>query len=386
MAAGLVGSVMTAFTATVAALLGGGVAIWGPLYLYALILVAGLAFLLVVRRGFDAVAVILLAGNIAVSFSTTYLAGGVAQSGANIMWGIVAPITAMLFFSRRSAAIWFVVYVASIVWAVFFPRMALHEVSEAFAEWLFVINMVGVAGFVTAGLLYFLGERDKAQRLVEVERARSDSLLRNILPDEIALQLKDGASIIADHFEDATVLFADIADFTPLSATMAPDEIVEILNEAFSEFDRLADKYGVEKIKTIGDCYMAAAGVPVARTDHAHVLALMALDIQRLVAGRTFRGHRLRFRIGLNSGPLVAGVIGERKFIYDLWGDTVNTASRMESHGVAGTIQVTDSTRRHLEANFVLSDRGTLAIKGKGEMPTFILEGERQPIGALPDR
>ena len=166
---------------------------------------------------------------------------------------------------------------------------------------------------------------------------------------------------------------------------MTPDEIVEILNEAFSEFDRLADRYGVEKIKTIGDCYMAAAGVPVPRPDHAHVLALMALDIQRLVAERTFRGHRLRFRIGLNSGPLVAGVIGERKFIYDLWGDTVNTASRMESHGVAGTIQVTEATRRHLEPRFALSDRGTLAIKGKGEMPTFTLEGEREPASSVPD-
>ena len=207
---------------------------------------------------------------------------------------------------------------------------------------------------------------------------RSDALLLNILPDEIVDRLKEGERVIADRFDDASVLFADIADFTPMSATMEADELVDLLNEVFTELDALADRHAVEKIKTIGDAYMVAAGVPTPRPDHAEALADLALDIAALVADRRFRGREISFRIGINSGPVVAGVIGEQKFIYDLWGDAVNVASRMESHGRAGRIQITESTRRHLDGRYIITPGGSVDVKGKGPTRVYFVEGRAE--------
>lgn len=218
-------------------------------------------------------------------------------------------------------------------------------------------------------------ERSRLIELLQRERAKSDALLLNILPQEIADTLKNENRVIAQRFDEVSILFADIVAFTPLSATLSPTQLVEILNEVFSLLDALAERYGVEKIKTIGDCYMVAAGAPRPRADHAHVLTQMALDIQATVAQHTFQGHRLAFRIGINSGAAVAGVIGYKKFSYDLWGDTVNTASRMESHGAPGVIQVTAATYELIKDAFSCESLGVVPVKGKGELPVWRVTG-----------
>jgi adenylate cyclase len=204
---------------------------------------------------------------------------------------------------------------------------------------------------------------------------RSEELLLNILPPSIAGRLKTVGGTIADGFTDVTVLFADIVGFTTLSADMPPERVVAMLNELFCQFDDLAGELGLEKIKTIGDCYMVAAGLPEPRPDHAEAIAKMGLGMLRIVRELDARtGQRLDVRIGIHSGPVVAGVIGKRKFVYDMWGDTVNTASRMESHGVPGAIQISDDCRRLLDGKFPLVARGAIEVKGKGTMETWLLE------------
>ncbi|MBW4678826.1 MAG: DUF3365 domain-containing protein [Microcoleus vaginatus WJT46-NPBG5] len=208
------------------------------------------------------------------------------------------------------------------------------------------------------------------------EQEKSERLLLNILPQPIADQLKQGHHTIADWFSEVTVLFADIVGFTQLSDRISPTELVNVLNEIFSGFDRLTEKYGLEKIKTIGDNYMVAGGLPTQRPDHAEAIAEMALDIQQEIEQFNAK-HKaeLSIRIGINTGPVVAGVIGTKKFIYDLWGDAVNTASRMESHGIPGAIQVTESTYERLQDKFAFKERGVMEIKGKGQMTTYLLTG-----------
>jgi guanylate cyclase len=211
---------------------------------------------------------------------------------------------------------------------------------------------------------------------LRVEQDKAESLLLNILPRSIADKLKAEATTIADQFQAASILFADIVDFTPLSDRLAPAEVVGVLDHLFTHFDELADRYGVEKIKTIGDCYMVAAGVPTPRADHARAMALMALDMREAMRSEDDVRHlELELRIGINSGPVVAGVIGRKRFLYDLWGDAVNMASRMESHGTPGEIQVTRDTYELLKDEFVLDRRGTVPIKGKGDVETWYLVG-----------
>ena len=215
-----------------------------------------------------------------------------------------------------------------------------------------------------------------AMRLLGEERARSERLLLNILPAPIAERLKATEGSIAEHSDGVTVLFADIVGFTPLSARKTPQALVELLNQIFSEFDALADAHGLEKIKTIGDAYMAVAGLPEPWLDHAARAARMALAMHYAAARVSAEtGEELVLRIGLHSGPVVAGVIGRRKFAYDLWGDTVNTASRMESHSLPGAIHCTEATAMLLKGAFQLQPRGAMKIKGKGEMHTFLVTG-----------
>ncbi|MDX2091272.1 MAG: adenylate/guanylate cyclase domain-containing protein [Kofleriaceae bacterium] len=209
---------------------------------------------------------------------------------------------------------------------------------------------------------------------LSAEKATSERLLLNVLPAPIAERLKTGENLIVDRFESVTVMFADIAGFTALSSRTSPEALVTMLNELFSLFDTLAEKHGLEKIKTIGDSYMAVAGVPRPIADHATAMAYMALEMQAGVEAYAKRtGSELTIRIGLHTGPVVAGVIGTKKFIYDLWGDTVNTASRMESHGIPGRVQVSEATYKLLVEQFELEARGVIDIKGKGEMNTYLL-------------
>ncbi|MBD2568220.1 adenylate/guanylate cyclase domain-containing protein [Anabaena lutea] len=216
----------------------------------------------------------------------------------------------------------------------------------------------------------------RARQELEIAQQQSEKLILNILPRVIAEQLKQEHTTIADSFLEVTVLFADIVGFTELSSHTPPPQLVELLNTIFCLFDELAELHGVEKIKTIGDAYMAVAGLPNHRSDHAIAIANMALDMQQAVTlFNQEQNQSFRIRIGISTGPVVAGVIGLKKFAYDLWGDTVNTASRMESHGIAGTIQVCEASYHLLKEQYLLEKRGLIKVKGKGEMMTYLLKG-----------
>ena len=220
-------------------------------------------------------------------------------------------------------------------------------------------------------------EQAYLKRLAD-EQEKSERLLLNILPKAIAERLKQGESTIADSFNDVTVMFADLVGFTKLSASLSPGELVELLNDIFSGFDNLADKYGLEKIKTIGDAYMVVGGLPTPRKDHAEAIADMALDmLDKIAQVPTEDGQPLKIRIGINTGAVEAGVIGSKKFTYDLWGDTVNTANRMESHGIPSAIQVTKETYERLLDKYVFKERGIVDVKGKGPMTTYLLMGRK---------
>ncbi|HWU89468.1 MAG TPA: adenylate/guanylate cyclase domain-containing protein, partial [Kofleriaceae bacterium] len=215
--------------------------------------------------------------------------------------------------------------------------------------------------------------RQRTQELV-AEKQTSERLLLNVLPAPIADRLKTGESLIVDRFEAVSVLFADIVGFTAVAQRTSPEELVTMLNDLFSTFDKLAEQHGLEKIKTIGDAYMVVAGIPQPVADHAVAIAHMAIDMIRVVEDYSRRTKmNLSIRVGIHTGSVVAGVIGTKKFIYDLWGDTVNTASRMESTGVPGRIQVSEATRKLLEDQFELEERGPIEVKGKGTMPVFLL-------------
>ncbi|AFZ18019.1 adenylate/guanylate cyclase domain-containing protein [Allocoleopsis franciscana] len=231
-------------------------------------------------------------------------------------------------------------------------------------------------------LLYYEGAvsditvRKVAQESLRFQQEQAEQLLLNILPESIAQQLKRYPSTIADNFEAVSVLFADIVGFTEFSARTSPTELVIVLNLIFSKFDQLAERHGLEKIKTIGDAYMVVAGLPTPRPDHAIAIAEMALDMQsEMVRVGEQTGEAFKLRIGINSGPVIAGVIGIKKFFYDLWGDTVNVASRMESQGVDGAIQVTAATYELLRDKYLFEERGVISVKGKGDMTTYLLTG-----------
>ena len=316
---------------------------------------------------------ILLAPTIAMAF-----VGGFTRSGAVGLWGILAPLGALVFNGARSGVRWFIAFVA-----VFLVSGAVGELADAgptfpawFAPTMIALN-VTVAGSVVFGLLAtFVKQREEALAALRIEQDRAETLLLNILPRSIAERLKTDSATIADQFAAASIMFADVVDFTPLSDSLQPAEVVSLLDHLFTHFDLLADRYGVEKIKTIGDAYMVAAGVPTARADHARVMALMALDMREAMRSDDDVGHLgLELRIGISSGPVVAGVIGRKRFLYDLWGDAVNMASRMESHGTPGEIQVTRATYELLRDEFELEPRGTVPVKGKGDVETWYLVG-----------
>ncbi len=242
--------------------------------------------------------------------------------------------------------------------------------------------------FSLVGFAYhFVNASDAAERRIEHELKRSEALLLNILPAPIAAKLKTNPGTIADSFEQVTVLFADIVGFTKLSAVSPGAEIVEMLNDIFSTFDRIAAQHGLEKIKTIGDAYMVVGGLPTPRHDHAEAVVQMALDMVEAIKGAKAQARsKIEIRIGIHSGPVVAGVIGEQKFAYDLWGDTVNTASRMESHGLPGQIQISDQTADLVHDFFELESRGTIEVKGKGEIKTWWVKAAYPEVEHQPTR
>lgn len=310
--------------------------------------------------------------------SIHFLLGGFAQSGMVLIFLFTSPIYLVVGYQPRLGLFLFLAIAAVIIIAAILEPYYLrinNNFPQNVITALYVVNSLIVATYMILGVYYFVWQNEILSRKISGEQAKSESLLLNILPKEIVAILKNENRVIADQFDSATILFADIVNFTPMSATLTPVELVELLNKVYSHFDTLVEKYELEKIKTIGDCYMVAAGVPRRRSDHALVLTRLALDIREYVSQNEFQGHKLSFRIGLNSGSVVAGVIGKKKFAYDLWGDAVNTASRMESHSAGGSIQVTEATYDLIKEEFVCDPRGTIQIKGKGEMPVwFVME------------
>jgi class 3 adenylate cyclase len=312
------------------------------------------------------------------AFSVLFAIRGYPMIDRTVFYGVlcicftVLPIHAAFGLSFVTASA--VTLVGSVAYVGSFFVLGNAQGLELFITF-WIIGSNGI-GMICSYALEGLRRSDFAlRREVERERERSEALLLNVLPASIAERLKSKPEAIADGFAEATVLFADIVGFTDLAAKLTPAQVVEMLNRLFTGFDDLAAKHGLEKIKTIGDAYMVVGGIPSARADHAEAVADMALAMRDVVASCAAEtGHALNVRIGIHLGPVVAGVIGKRKFAYDLWGDAVNTASRMESHGIAGQIQVSEAVRGRLAAAFVMRERGPIQVKGKGEMTTFLLE------------
>jgi adenylate cyclase len=307
--------------------------------------------------------------------------GGFIKSSAVILWSLLSPLGALLFDEPRQALRWLAAYLGLAIVSGFLESrpLASSSLSATIVTVFFILNIGAVSAIAIILLAYFVNEKNRLFVLLRNEQGKSENLLLNILPKEIATILKNESRTIADDYADASVMFADMVGFTPLSAKLAPVEMVELLNEVFSFFDSLLDKYGVEKIRTIGDSYMVASGVPRPRPDHAQALVRMAIEIRDHIATHTFgNGEQVRFRIGINSGSMIAGVIGSRKFVYDVWGDAVNVASRMESHGMSGTIQITQTTYELIQGDFVCEPRGTVHVKGKGEMDVWLVVSPKE--------
>jgi adenylate cyclase len=313
------------------------------------------------------------------------LVGGFLPSGGVGLWGILAPLGALVFLEVRRAIRWFGAFVLVFLLTGIAGEVLFRDahLPIGFTSTMLVMNVIGAGAVAFTLLATFANQRNQALAALRVEQEKSDLLLMNILPRSIAERLKAASQTIADHFDSASILFADVVDFTPLAQRLAPAEVVGILDQLFSHFDTLLERHGLEKIKTIGDCYMAAAGVPDPSPDHARRAALLALDMREAVAtSGVGDGFGLELRIGINSGPVIAGVIGSKRFLYDLWGDAVNTASRMESQSTPGEIQITRATYDLLKDEFVCRRRGTIQVKGKGEMETWYLVGPRSDDGS----
>jgi len=313
-----------------------------------------------------------LAMSLVLPFVLQWSLGGFGTSSAMGLWALTCPVGALLFVNARQAVPWFLAFVSLVaVSAAFDPVLSDHAptLPNGLVVSFFALNIVGVSATVYLLLQYFVRSRERAL-------AESERLLLNVLPAPVAARLKESDQIIADGFGEVTVLFADIVGFTGLAERLAPREIVLLLDRVFSSWDALAARHGLEKIKTIGDAYMVAGGLPEQREDHVEAVANMALEMNaELQSCLASVGRTLEVRIGIDTGPVVAGVIGRARFIYDLWGDTVNTASRMESHGLPGAVHVTERVYQRLRPTFELQSRGPIEIKGKGRLSTYLLIG-----------
>lgn len=315
----------------------------------------------------------------------------ISASGASL-WGLLAPIGAVLIFGVRDSLAWFVAYLFLTALSGVFDYVLADSFATAAVKvptrtsiFFFALNFAAISTIVYLLLRYSSQEREKASeqlakthRQLQDEQDRSEKLLLNILPGAVAERLKNDEHAIADGFADVTVMFADIVNFTRLAEGLSPQQVFAMLNRIFSSFDELAEEHGMEKIKTIGDAYMVAGGLDVEREDYSSAIADLALAMRDLLQ-RDFdiNERHLELRIGIGTGPIVAGVVGKKKFIYDLWGDTVNLASRITSEGVPGMIQVDETTWRRLRQRFDFHEPQTLYLKGKGDTVVYRLIGRR---------
>src|SRR5713101_1438706 len=317
------------------------------------------------RREFRELRAVQLSLILALPFLLQETLGGFVPSSAVILWSMLCPFFALVFSNVRAASRWFGLFVVLVAVSALFLFRTTNNLRPELVTLLFVLNVSVVATIVFVLLASFV-------RQIESEHARAEGLLLNVLPKAIARRLKSAPGIIADAYEDATILFADVVNSTPLTSRLSARDMVALLDEYITRFDALAQRYGVEKIRTIGDNWMGVAGVPTGRADHARCAASLALEMLAFVRARQGDGAlSLDFRIGLNSGPVIGGVIGRDKFVFDIWGDAVNLASRMESTGVPGRIQVGPATYALQKDEFVFEARGSVPIKGKGEVETW---------------
>lgn len=310
--------------------------------------------------------------------------GGFVNSSGVIMYSIMGVLGAMVHADTKRGGLWFAGFAVLVLILVpldpFFRAWA-PDLSANFIATLLAVNIITVSLLVYLLMLVYVQARNHLAEELAEERERSEQLLLNVLPASIAERLKNGEQPIADRHDNVAILFADIVDFTPTSEKLSADELVDALNLLFSAFDEIASAHGVEKIKTIGDAYMVMSGAPDPGKD-VNDLAAVALEFLDAASTKTLgNGEPVSMRFGMDVGPVVAGVIGESRFIYDVYGDTVNTASRMESNGVPNKIQITGRAAERLEARFMVTERGHVEIKGKGTVPTYFLEGPSQGSG-----
>jgi adenylate cyclase len=306
--------------------------------------------------------------------------GGFVNSSAVILWSLLCPLGALLFATPRQAVIWFGAYLGLVAASGFLQPLLRVDSSlpDPMVLFLFAMNIASVSTIAFILLNYFVRQEQQSMQLLKVEQDRSERLLLNVLPKEIAGELKEGNRLVAQQHDAASILFADIVGFTGMSERLTPCNVVELLNEVFSHFDSIVEQYGLEKIRVIGDSYMVVAGAPRERPDHAQILARLALEMKQCQCkSEAPDGNKLRFRIGINSGPVVAGIIGQSKFHYDVWSDAVNIAARMESHGIPGEIQIARPTYELIRNEFICRPRGAIVVKGKDKMETWFLDGIR---------
>ena len=323
-------------------------------------------------------------------FVLQWTMGNFVNSSGVSLWALLAPVGAIVILGTRESVPWFVAYIFMTAMSGMFDYVLQWDTKQLDMRTVavfFALNFVSISAMVYVLLWYFSREKIKLReavdaqgRAVSMEKELSDRLLLNILPEPIAIRLKRQETNIADGHADVTVMFADIVNFTHMSEEMSPNETVHLLNDIFSEFDMLAEKHGIEKIKTIGDAYMAAGGLRNVTSQYVDAMADMALQMQAFVARYTApNGEKMSLRVGLGTGAVVAGVIGRRKFSYDLWGDTVNVAARMSSEAHPGLIQVDAVTYRRLHNRYAFDEMQQIDVKGKGMMQVYNLLGAKLP-------
>jgi len=360
-------------------------------FVFQFLLVGNLAIYLKTLN-FDAFRLIQLSVFLFLPFVAQWSMGNFITASGISLWGLLAPVGAVLFIGPRESAAWFFAYLFLTALSGSFDYYLAdavvsnqNKVPTQTSVFFFALNFAAVSTIVYLLLRYSAKEKQLAQikleeahRMLQVEQDRSERLLLNILPGAIAERLKNSNQTIADGFADVTVMFADIVNFTKVAEGLTPQQVFTMLNRIFSSFDELAEKYGMEKIKTIGDAYMVAGGLDNGRSDYSDAIVDMALEMRDLLH-RDFNVNQmhLEIRIGVGTGPIVAGVVGKKKFIYDLWGDTVNIASRITSEGVPGMVQVDETTYRRLHERFDFHEPQDIYLKGKGNMTVYRLIGRK---------
>ncbi|MHA2053915.1 MAG: adenylate/guanylate cyclase domain-containing protein [Candidatus Hodarchaeales archaeon] len=301
--------------------------------------------------------------------------GGFILSSVAIVWSIMAPLTTLLTDQRKQAWKWFAVFVLFILIGVIFPPVRSdNSLPGVLIRIFFFLNIFGMSVTTFAMILFTVNERAKFMELLELEKDRSEKLLLNVLPAEVIPHLQKSKEAYVEEFDSVSVLFADIVGFTGLTEKYGARKMLDLLNEIYSYFDSLLSNHKAEKIRTIGDNYMVAVGAPVREKDHAFLMVSMAQKMLDYLDKPETKKRGINFRIGINSGPVVAGVIGRHKFHFDIWGDMVNVASRFESHGLPGRIQIGKETHRLLNNRIQTKSRGAIEIKGKSKIETWLVE------------